>query len=85
MNKKELTQKELFNVMLGKLILEFLTNNKLTKEEMLSILEMRLFDLKFSIIMDSQPKLKKLLQTYEHEVNQFFSEEKDDDNRGDAV
>jgi hypothetical protein len=41
-------------------------------------LEIELFNLKFGLLANQQPKLKELLETYDYQVDDFFKKEGDE-------
>ena len=63
---------ELFDVMLRKLVKEF--NKKCSPLQIIMVLEMELFNLKFGLLVNQQPKLKELLETYDYQVDDFFKD-----------
>jgi len=76
MDKNEFGAIELFDIMLRKLVKEF--NKKCPPLQIITVLDMEIFNLKFGLLVEQQPKLKDLLKTYDYQVDDFFKKEGDE-------
>ena len=74
---KEDNKSEIFDAMLRKLIVGF-QKKGLGALDIILILEMNVFNAKFSFLCNSQPALKNMLKNYENEIDEVLNKNRKD-------